>query len=195
MASHFGLGEFTTHFRNDFRGDWDVGVRDFDPQPNGPDSLGFDRFVLSFGSWDSKPWVPTFGFGALDQATSRASSHGSLGPGQKQLVEGLGEALLPRVSLARGRNQTDLQNQMATTFKEKPKGTNGFRVPKGDLKSQNKSCPSFLRLRTSGRGWLRKESVEAMGRSRISARFLSRIVTGLSASHQLGGLEPNRWFG
>ena len=38
MGSHFGIGEFTTHFRTDFSGDWDVhwgyGL-DFDPWPYG----------------------------------------------------------------------------------------------------------------------------------------------------------------
>ena len=34
LGSHFGVGEFTTHFRLYFSGDWDVhlGVRDFDPR-------------------------------------------------------------------------------------------------------------------------------------------------------------------
>ena len=37
MGSHFGVGEFTTHFRTYFSGDWDVhrGLTDlgFDPWP------------------------------------------------------------------------------------------------------------------------------------------------------------------
>ena len=37
LGSHFGVGEFTTHFRTYSSGDWDVhwgGNRDFDSWPN-----------------------------------------------------------------------------------------------------------------------------------------------------------------
>ena len=35
MRPHLRVGEFPTHFRTYFSGDWELGVRDFDPGPYG----------------------------------------------------------------------------------------------------------------------------------------------------------------
>ena len=44
LGSHFGVGEFTTHFRTYFSGDWDV-------------HWGFDPWPCALGG---NRWVPTF---------------------------------------------------------------------------------------------------------------------------------------
>ena len=51
MGSHFGVGEFTTHFRTDFSGDWDVHWEydlAFHPWPPDADS-GFTPASKRFG--------------------------------------------------------------------------------------------------------------------------------------------------
>ena len=78
LGSHFGVGEFTTHFRTYFSGDWDVHWGydlDFDPWPFA------GNFPLAGNSAETRPGTP--------KRTPRHSTAGTPRPGDSGMGPGL----------------------------------------------------------------------------------------------------------